>query len=384
MRLHDNNQQRNAVPRDALQQQGTQRNAVNRIFAGVSVVRPEQTVAKAAQSVRTPVDIQIDEIQAREVNDYLITGIEELAGSIERTGLWQPVIVRKNTGEGKPYILTAGERRVNAMRFLMEKYRSAGDAFHEKQFSVIPAFILEEKDLAKEEDIYRDTNDYSRQLTNFERIMRNDPDMIDMTKPEWQEKYLMLCHPENLELWRSGKFVCKGSVQEKSEYLTAMILQREPDLDISESTVRNYLNLLDRCSTDLRLAVLRGKIPLRVARESLSWLKPEEQLAAVEAAGTDEFATYMEKGKKNAGKTAPSDKRKAPQLSYHQTMQQAGKALLKFGKSLSKEFESLDSRPEAETLSEGDKAYRDQLKVVMGEIKKLEEIGKPSKTKSTE
>lgn len=100
MKLHDNNQQRNAVPRDTLQQQGTQRNAVNRIFAGVSVVRPEQTVAKAAQSMRTPVDIQIDEIQAREVNDYLITGIEELAGSIERTGLWQPVIVRKNTGEG--------------------------------------------------------------------------------------------------------------------------------------------------------------------------------------------------------------------------------------------------------------------------------------------
>lgn len=349
------------------------RNAVNRVFNGVDSVDAALFANEPSESARVTFDIPLDSIQARPINEYAIVDIEQLASSIERTGLWQPIIVRNNPGNGKPYVIVAGERRYTAMTFLRDKYRKAGDIVKADLFSTIAAYILKRGEDGKEEDIYHDTNDFSRQITNFERILRLDPQAIDMSKESWQEKYLMLCHPDKLEDYRGGRYECKGNLTEKCEYLKALILEREPNVDITEKTIRIYLAFIDRCGDDLRYAVMKGKISLRVAMSSLSFLPRTEQTLAISAVGTDKFNEYVEKGKQLSGdETKPQPKAK-PKKTVRQQLDDTTKSFVKMRKAWIK---SEKDREGLEAKTEAEQEYIDRVNEVFRMIEDLENFRK--------
>ena len=105
--------------------------------------------------------IPLNQIHPRQINAYAITDIERLAESIRRSGLLQPIIVKKESDTS--YQLIAGERRYTAMKLLHDQYLAAGDTTKASLFDSISAIVLEKITEATEEQIYRDTNDYSRQ-----------------------------------------------------------------------------------------------------------------------------------------------------------------------------------------------------------------------------
>lgn len=349
------------------------KNAVNRVFSGMNILDEAEINSTVAQSERVPFDISLDDIQPRAVNNYSIFGIEELAGSIERTGLQQPIIVKENPGSGAKYVIVAGERRYTAMKYLRDKYQKANDVVKADLFSSISGFILTKEEIGKEDAIYHDTNDYSRQLTNFERILRLDPDMIDMSKESWQEKYLELCNPGKLEDWKAGKFECKGSIIEKAEYICARIQQNEPNVDISIKTARNYLSFIDRCGDDMKYAILKGVVPLRTALSALSFLPRTEQTLAIAAAGTDAFDAYVKKGEQLAGVSEKPAQEEKPKKTVRQTLDNTTKAFVKLRKSWVKMEKD---RSEMVAKNDIEQQYIDQMDEIFKAIEKLEDIRK--------
>lgn len=241
--------------------------------------------------MKTIYQIPLSKIHPRSFNAYPITDIEQLAESIERVGLLQPIILSEKDGE---YFIVAGERRYTAFKMLLEKYKGTNK---EQLFKTIPALLLEQED---ENTVYRDSNDYSRQLTNFQRVIRCEPDKIDFNDSYWKEQYVKYVYGEDrVNAYRNGQIYVKGTRTDKCKLIHRMILAIEPDIDISEKTVRNYLGFYDRCNEDLKLATVIGKISIRDA-QSLSWLRNREQTQAVSKIGTEEFEDYVIEGKQLA------------------------------------------------------------------------------------
>lgn len=365
MKIRDRNQQSNAIPAST--------SAVDRIFGGNSYIGREVIETSVTQAGKTIYEVPLRMIRARPVNNYTITGIAELAESIRRTGLWQPIIIRKDEkpDDERIYVIVAGERRFSAMKKLHDEAEANHDSAMKKVYASISAIILDPSEIGKEEEIYRDTNDYSRQLTNFERIMRLDPEAIDMSKESWQERYIETClGQDKLDAYRAGKFHVKGNLSEKCQYIIKLLLTKEPDLDISESTVRGYLALLARCGETLRQAILKGVVPLRDARSSLSFLSEDDQKNAVDAAGTEKYAEYMAEGEKLSG-TAERESRtntKNPE-GLITAAERVSKKLYSSKKSFDKIYADATYRRD---LNDSQKTYIAQLRVTMQAIEKLE------------
>lgn len=292
------------------------------------------------------VKLPLDKIVPRRYNAYAVTNIEELASSIERCGVLQPVIVRK---EGDMYRLVAGERRYSAVRYLQTKYKD--DEFKREVFSFLPCLIYEGDD-ETEEEIYRDTNRYSRQLNNFQRIIQFDPDSINFALPEWRAKYD--------EIVNDGG--TKYNRRSKAKLLQALIRQAEPEADISLKTITNYLAFWDRCGTNLRLAVISGKIAIRNA-ELISWNRLRDQNDAVAMADKPGFNDYLAEGKALSGKQERRRKRLA---------NNSGAIRQSYTRRLARIAD--DDLLEGLDVQERDRAYFDQLKIVLEEIEKLRKL----------
>ena len=359
------------------------RNRENNLVDGPSdvvtrLLGPEELDAQALaspirESKRTVYDMPTDQIQARAINEYSISGIPELASSIEKIGLQQPVIVRKNPGEGKPYILVAGERRYNAMLYNQQKFEKECDFIKAKLFTTIDAVILTDEELENEESIYADTNDYSRQITNYERILRMEPDAIDMQKESWQRKYVEVIYgPEKVADFDAGKITLKGNINEKCQYIVKCLLQKEPDLDISEKTVRNYLAFISRTCDTLRMAILKGTITLRDARE-LSWLPTNDQITAVDAAlsnNTEAFNDLLKKSQEYQSAGANSQ-RITEEEKFDRDYQKITKSLI----STKRKFEKLDQElSQKRFTTKFQKDYVKKLRQIINDIGILEDM----------
>lgn len=242
--------------------------------------------------------IPLDVILVRKENGYSIGGIDALAGSIERTGLIHPIILQP---EGELFRIVDGERRFRAMKELRDRFEKVGDTVRAKIYSTIPAIVRGNLSAEEENRIYRDSNDYARQLTNFERIVRLDPETIDLREEKWQNEYRRLSGKKQVEKIRPTR-------REVSKLIRLILLESEPELDISEKTIRNYLAFLDRCGPELRAATVMGAIAVRDA-QLVSWLNEDEQRDAVEAAGTDSFEDYVVEGKYQSGSDSRRKKR---------------------------------------------------------------------------
>ena len=286
--------------------------------------------------------LPLDQVHPRKVNAYAITDIERLAESIQRSGLLQPVIVKKEAPDS--YQLIAGERRFTAIKYLHEKYLSAGDTTKANLFNSIQAFVYENLPSDKEEQIYRDTNDYTRQMNTFQRIALLNPERINMKDQYWQEEFVRHVYGEKKVVsWKAGFVMVRGTQRERSKLVRALLIEQNPDLDISEKTVRNYLAFLDRCNEDLKLATLMGKISIRDAM-AISWNSSSEQTDAVNSIGKEVFKDYVEEGKLLSGSDSRKETRKhkpvSKQLHSYETK------LIKLGEEYKKVLADLETQTE--------------------------------------
>ena len=257
--------------------------------------------------------IPLSLIHPRKLNAYAITDIERLAESIRRSGLLQPVIVKKESNSS--YQLIAGERRFTAMKLLHDQYLASGDTTKASLFKTISAIVLEDISSGKEEQIYRDTNDYSRQMNTFQRIALLNPERIKMRDPYWQEEFVRRVYGEKKIIsWKAGFVRVRGTQRERCKLVRAMLLEQNPDLDVSEKTIQNYLAFFDRCNEDLRLATLMGKISIRDAM-AISWNSSSEQTDAVQSIGKEIFKDYVEEGQLLSGSAARKEARKHKSVS---------------------------------------------------------------------
>ena len=286
--------------------------------------------------------LPLDQVHPRKVNAYAITDIERLSESIQRSGLLQPVIVKKEAPDS--YQLIAGERRFTAIKYLHEKYLSAGDTTKANLFNSIQAFVYENLPSDKEEQIYRDTNDYTRQMNTFQRIALLNPERINMKDQYWQEEFVRHVYGEKKVVsWKAGFVMVRGTQRERSKLVRALLIEQNPDLDISEKTVRNYLAFLDRCNEDLKLATLMGKISIRDAM-AISWNSSSEQTDAVNSIGKEVFKDYVEEGKLLSGSDSRKETRKhkpvSKQLHSYETK------LIKLGEEYKKVLANLETQTE--------------------------------------
>ncbi len=269
------------------------KDAVERVFGATPLsVESLPTVDADTKLYRIP----LRDISKREINEYSITNIEELAKSIENTGLWQPIIVRKDlSSDYVKYVIVAGERRYSAFELLYNKYKNEGNSVKAELFESIEARILTDEEAEKfEEDIYRDTNDLSRQLTNFEKVVQTDPMSIDLTNPETQKQYVIKVYGEEaVQDFINGKIDVPNTKKTLAEYIRILVSERYLNEDISVGTIKNYLGFLEKCEDELRLATIHGKIAIREAT-SLAKLSPEEQFEAVKAKEELNEELYLE------------------------------------------------------------------------------------------
>ena len=308
--------------------------------------------------------LPLDQVHPRKVNAYAITDIERLAESIQRSGLLQPVIVKKEAPDS--YQLIAGERRFTAIKYLHEKYLSAGDTTKANLFNSIQAFVYENLPSVKEEQIYRDTNDYTRQMNTFQRIALLNPERIKMRNPYWQEEFVRRVYGEKKVIsWKAGFVRVRGTQRERCKLVRAMLLEQNPDLDISEKTIRNYLAFFDRCNEDLRLATLMGKISIRDAM-AISWNSSSEQTDAVNSIGEEVFKDYVEEGKLLSGSESRKEARKHKPAS--KTLKQYETKFAKLGEEYKKALTDLDGQSE---LSNNDQVLVNKLNAVIAAIEDL-------------
>lgn len=299
--------------------------------------------------------IPLDVILVRKENGYSISGIDALAGSIERTGLIHPIILQP---ERELFRIVDGERRFRAMKELRDRFEKSGDHVRAKIYSTIPAIVRGNLSAEEENRIYRDSNDYARQLTNFERIVRLDPETIDLKEQKWQDEYRRLSGKKPEEKIRPTR-------REVSKLIRLILLESEPELDISEKTIRNYLAFLDRCGPELRSAAVMGLIAVRDA-QLVSWLNEDEQRDAVEAAGTDQFEDYVLEGKYQSGSDSRRKKRQK------KTEKMVAEAYIKKLIRLESDYEkALACVNDKETVEEENQQKLDHVKRIMQEIREL-------------
>lgn len=312
--------------------------------------------------------LPLDQVHPRKVNAYAITDIERLAESIRRSGLLQPVIVKKESDRN--FQLIAGERRYTAIKYLHDSYLESGDETKAGLFNTISAFVYENLPSDREEQIYRDTNDYSRQMNTFQRIALLNPEKIYMKDPYWQEEFVRKVYGEKKVIsWKSGFVMVRGTQRERSKLVRAMLLEQNPDLDVSEKTIRNYLAFLDRCNEDLRLATLMGKVSIRDAM-AISWNSSGEQTDAVNHIGEEVFKDYIEEGKRLSGSDARKEARKNKPVSKTLKTYQT-----KFGKLGAEYKKTLTDLKDQSELSSEETLLLSKLNTVVDAIAELEKIG---------
>lgn len=309
--------------------------------------------------------LPLEQIHPRMINAYAITDIERLAESIQRSGQLQPVIVKKEADNR--YQLIAGERRYTAIKYLHDKFFAVGDTTKANLFSSVQAFIYDGISSEKEEQIYRDTNDYSRQMNTFQRIALLNPEQIQMRELHWQEEFVRHVYGETkVESWKNGNIMVRGTQRERSKLVHALLLKQNPDIDVSEKTIRNYLAFLDRCNEDLRLATLMGKISIHDAM-AISWNSSSEQTDAVNSIGDEVFEDYVEEGRLLSGSSERKEARKHKPAS--KILKRYESKLSKLSKEYKKALTDLESQSE---LNSADKDLAKKLNDIIAAIDTLQ------------
>lgn len=344
-------------------------NVVDRLFTEEDIIQPIQSESEVSESSMMVYEVPLKYIKPRPVNKYMVSDIEELAGSIERTGQWQPIIVRMNPNkqEKEKFVIVGGERRYSAMRLLHERYKKEGNEAKAKIYSSIKAHILSEEDEKNEEAIYADTNDYSRQLTNFERIIRLDPSQIRFETKDEQEEFVKEVYGEEaIERYRNGQLNIKFNQGDLSKYIRSKLLKKEPNLDISDKTIRRYLKFIEDADDTLIAATLKGTIPIREAT-LLGKLSKEDQAFATMVVGTEEYSELLQEvSSKKKAVVSEEEEERTPESIYASNI----KTLFR----VKSQFEKIQEDISDRQMNGNEKEFLRQVRTIIKAIERLQEM----------
>ena len=313
------------------------------------------------------VKIPLTKLKFRDENNFIISGIEKLAKSIESTMQAQPCIVYRNPDKDdeKAFCISAGERRTRAIALLYEKYKALGDVEKMKKYSTVECIVLNSKEEAMEQDLYRDTNTESRQLTPLELIINMHSEYASIKEGDEAvtEIYKALYGEEETTKIFSKKATLPWNPKVKTDYILYAMKKEYGQADYSPETIRGYIKLIDYSTNEMLKAIFSGKVSIRLARQAVSE-SDEVQTKIVELCEegkTDEAAKYLESVKKEK-----------------QTEEEANEFdLFKEFKSLTKEFEKISTKvndiPTSIVKNENGntKEYLKQLRTISKAISKL-------------
>lgn len=256
-------------------------------------------------------EIPVELIKGRDVNNYIISDIETLAKSIEQVGQLQEIIVRvDHDSTEESYICVAGHRRLEAFKFLKEKFLNKyNDPTHKMVllYSYIRARVMTSEEELNEEIIYDDTNSKTRIPTVFEALLRFDLDAIDFEKESVRKDYVTLVYGENkYKEYLDGSLKIKFNQSTKYAYLQKLIEENFPSMHIGLGSIKNYYSMIQSSSPLLISSVLSGKIPLREAI-SISRESHEKQKELIESYGTSDYEKRTQLKKEASVKEVEDD-----------------------------------------------------------------------------
>ena len=240
-------------------------------FVG-SMLAPDFGVSRARVEY---VEIPIEDLTPRSINQYTQTNIEELAESIRNTKnrLIHPIVVvrgldldregevyaefmRKGTVPEKlKYVIVSGERRFRAWQLLWKEWHEKNPTAR-NPFDTITANILTREEARNEKTFHEDANLLARRLTAFEGIL-HVKQIMDGVKTEEQKRDA---------LREMGLDPEKGTFSQEQYCL--FYLQKKLRIEnIKISSIKHDLRILNNGIAELQDAVLKEKIPVGAARE---------------------------------------------------------------------------------------------------------------------
>lgn len=206
-----------------------------------------------------PKDVLIKDIVEREENNFIMSGIEELAEGIRKNGQLQEILIQE---VNKKLICVVGHRRLAAMRLLHEQYPD------EPKFAKIRACFLPQELSSEEiETIYRTSNTQSRNVTVYEILLNMNVKDFDFANPVYKQKYIdYMYSDEEKEKLYNGEIKDKFNQSSKINYFAKRVKNEYPLIENSERTTKNIIELISRSSDELKKAILKNYIYFSDAR----------------------------------------------------------------------------------------------------------------------
>ena len=242
-------------------------------------------------------DVSLDVITPRSINRYPQRGIEMLARSIEKTGgrLIYPIVLvhikdlpedsavleeYKNQGvdiNSLDLIIVAGERRYRAFRYLqsLEAERIKGVLGAVNKYDKITANILTKEEAQNEETFYEDSNTQARQVSGLVYVEIALEDLKSRLAGGEDEKVII----QEMAAYNSEKYPVTQRLS-KARYCMYFLDKEFGDTDSSERTILRQTNMVEKCVSEVKDAVINLKITAQVAELIMKWPK-EDQLSFI-------------------------------------------------------------------------------------------------------
>jgi len=298
------------------------------------------------------VDIDINSIEPRAINQYRQTKIDRLAKSIRNTNnsLIHPIVVVKASDLGADneiikkfaeagkniddlqYIIVSGERRYRAWKQLQaeEEGNTSRGFYEENPFNKIPARVLSKAEAKNEKAFFEDSNLETRQLTPIEAILHIKDALTEVDTPEKKRKVLEEMSvavkgedKNGVTYWFEGDIPEdpeKAAAKFRTDMYGAYYLSSELGISsVKESTVRDHLALISKCCDEVISAVINGEFSAGAARDLKSF-SPDVQRELLEIYKQQGRAEYI-KALKKYGK-GPKQKVEKVRYNYRDTKKQ--------------------------------------------------------------
>lgn len=185
--------------------------------------------------------IELDKIKERDINEFKLVNIPQLAESIKSYGLIDPISVVHEVGNPDLYTIVSGHRRFEAFKLLNNSFPN------EDEYKKIPAAVYEltndPNELAQglpyidsiaEESMYLEANLQSRQLTYGEVAHQIRKIVKKLENPDYFNRLNLIVQENKYSIIRNGRIKLILSLLSSYSYKG---WQRE--------TIRRYLKLYD-------------------------------------------------------------------------------------------------------------------------------------------
>lgn len=231
-------------------------------------------------------EVPLEDITPRPINNYTQSRIERLAESIRATNgrLIFPIVIvkpsdlpddseilKKYKEDGVDitrikYVLVAGERRYRAFllnRELKQKELDEKGSSSINPYNTITANILTKQEALNEQIYYKDSNDQARQLTPIEGLIHLKDITAKINTNEDKRNCLIEMYGEDNVV----KDADKAARDFRLDKYIIYYLSKELGIEgWSESTVRMYLQVINKCDQKVIDEILSGNFPATEAR----------------------------------------------------------------------------------------------------------------------